>query len=234
MCGEHNGLRYDSGSNWGSSPHVRGTHADRAAHGAVIGIIPACAGNTPSSRKASSLPRDHPRMCGEHLAVSLIRPSKPGSSPHVRGTQRAWHKRAGRHGIIPACAGNTCWSCSRKAFTWDHPRMCGEHPITVIESTSRWGSSPHVRGTREPPSAGAELRGIIPACAGNTCVGHGKRRNMAGIIPACAGNTRIDAQNRLPTRDHPRMCGEHVPTASVFHPLTGSSPHVRGTRGGAP
>ena len=51
------------------------------------------------------------------------------------------------------------------------------------------GSSPHVRGTLNPYRCPNIRMGIIPACAGNT-------------KPCTAtGNT---------TRDHPRMCGEHV------------------------
>ena len=51
--------------------------------------------------------RDHPRMCGEHLAHMVCVLSDLGSSPHVRGAllQRQWLDI--RAGIIPACAGST-------------------------------------------------------------------------------------------------------------------------------
>lgn len=50
-------------------------------------------------------------------------------------------------------------------------------------------SSPHVRGTLETLAQLVFERGIIPACARDTC-------RVAGS-PACRG-------------DHPRMCGEHA------------------------
>ena len=85
--------------------------------------------------------------------------------------------------------------------------MCGEHSIALFTDSTRVGSSPHVRGA------------LPVAC---------DRQLGDGIIPACAGSTDTTGGANTPKRDHPRMYGEHLPTASVFHPLTGSSPHVRG------
>ena len=33
--------------------------------------------------------------------------------------------------------------------------------------------------------------------------------DKVGIIPAYAGSTDRSQDNRQPTRDHPRVCGEH-------------------------
>ena len=57
--------------------------------------------------------------------------------------------------------------------------------------------------------------------------------DVAGIIPACAGNTCLDIALFVVHWDHPRVCGEHwkVPT-SIFCSW-GSSPRVRGTLEGA-
>ena len=66
MCGEHEiGMRYLSATT-GSSPHVRGAHADQGGADGFRGIIPACAGSTVFPSFGSSGRRDHPRMCGEH------------------------------------------------------------------------------------------------------------------------------------------------------------------------
>ena len=51
------------------------------------------------------------------------------------------------------------------------------------------GSSPRMRGT---PRQG------------------GHHRPDRGIIPAYAGNTALSSGSRSLTRDHPRVCGEHV------------------------
>ena len=51
-----------------------------------------------------------------------------------------------------------------------------------------------------------------------------------GIIPAYAGNTIL--METLPTdrRDHPRVCGEHMPIGWKLAVSLGSSPRMRGTR----
>ena len=89
----------------------------------------------------------------------------------------------------------------------DHPRMCGEHPISASVSARNSGSSPHVRGARSQRNSEALVLGIIPACAGSTeDVCHVRDRR----------------------RDHPRMCGEHDVCIMARVLATGSSPHVRG------
>ena len=69
------------------------------------------------------------------------------------------------------------------------------------------GSSPRVRGTLERLEAFARAVGIIPACAGNT----------AHMI--CL---------ELPTRDHPRVCGEHLDGGFAPRRCGGSIPACAG------
>ncbi|KFI48488.1 hypothetical protein BBOU_0617 [Bifidobacterium boum] len=70
------------------------------------------------------------------------------------------------------------------------------------------GSSPHARGTLCRFAKCPILRGIIPACAGNTL------SNRADVIVIW---------------DHPRMRGEHMSCSDTMMPILGSSPHARGT-----
>ena len=188
MCREHNGLRYDSGSNWGSSPHVQGTPAVFRPPVATPEIIPACAGNTARSTSTRRPAWDHPRVCGEHMRVLHVKSPELGSSPHVRGTHLDPDQARQGQGIIPACAGNTPVYAASVFEVWDHPRMCGEHRSEVDACVSEMGSSPHVRGTRFAEAHVLLVVGIIPACAGNTPAG----RSCHGV-----------------RGDHPRMCGEH-------------------------
>ena len=90
--------------------------------------------------------RDHPRMCGEHLKISLIVCNCSGSSPHVRGALEISEWLTSLSGIIPACAGSTQahWPSSDRVR--DHPRMCGEHVSASSALFGSSGSSPHVRG----------------------------------------------------------------------------------------
>ena len=72
----------------GSSPHARGAPAWNTRINHDVGIIPACAGSTDTSRIKRPRIKDHPRMRGEHGCL-IARNTLGG-------------------GIIPACAGSTC------------------------------------------------------------------------------------------------------------------------------
>ena len=152
--------------------------------------------------------RDHPRVCGEHPHKAIADSGFPGSSPRVRGTPAALLGSDQHRGIIPACAGNTEYRDHRQSRRRDHPRVCGEHPRSSSLTMPPAGSSPRVRGTLHVHDVRGGLRGIIPACAGNT----------TGSFPP--------AWCRW---DHPRVCGEHVFTIPGHIPAWGSSPRVRGT-----
>ena len=154
----------------------------------MMGIIPACAGNTSRMRSRVQAPRDHPRVCGEHKGGQSFDCRQQGSSPRVRGTPDGFLVRQIPAGIIPACAGNTVPVARFFGLLQDHPRVCGEHHLPLRLRRVQLGSSPRVRGTRSREVPGERPAGIIPACAGNT----GRRRFYAGRA-----------------RDHPRVCGEH-------------------------
>ena len=86
--------------------------------------------------------------------------------------------------------------------------MCGEQLLPIYTSLSCLGSSPRVRGT-------GSSNNVIKAAT--------------GIIPACAGNSRNPRFLDGKSRDHPRVCGEQVASATVHGLVEGSSPRVRGT-----
>ncbi len=168
MRGEHSLFSHPIPYERGSSPHARGTQAVAVESVLLPGIIPACAGNTSTSGSFGVRSGDHPRMRGEHLGLCWFCVGCGGSSPHARGTPSTTALRWHWPRIIPACAGNTsCRTCCWR-WTWDHPRMRGEHQTNLNNQQSTQGSSPHARGTpsgrwtSEPPDW------IIPACAGNT------------------------------------------------------------------
>ena len=210
VCGEHETHPVTVAMTLGSSPRVRGTPVVVPSVSVRFGIIPACAGNTQGRIGVNVAVRDHPRVCGEHETNTAKGRRFKGSSPRVRGTLAALLLGELYLGIIPACAGNTRDGLTQRRAPWNHPRVCGEHTLAIIEPFSNQGSSPRVRGTQEC-SAG--------------------RVKVSGIIPACAGNTGHLARSPLPTRDHPRVCGEHVVSFVPVSSRTGSSPRVRGTRG---
>ena len=213
MRGEHTSVLAILFLMRGSSPHARGT-PDRPIRGRRgPGIIPACAGNTPYPSSPAASNGDHPRMRGEHMFITFSHTYSVGSSPHARGTHRRVSGSEDEPGIIPACAGNTHTTTFLRIWSWDHPRMRGEHRHQVGQQVIGMGSSPHARGTPCTSSAGTDDTGIIPACAGNT-----RRRWSVSLVSG----------------DHPRMRGEHLTMAIVRGLCRGSSPHARGTlKGGS-
>ena len=137
----------------GSSPRVRGTLFKDAGCTVGAGIIPACAGNTTVSKTSRRRSGDHPRVCGEHRDQILQNLRDLGSSPRVRGTLLQHEGLKILAGIIPACAGNTGKHSPLVRFLRDHPRVCGEHPLDIIQELFALGSSPRVRGTQTNASS---------------------------------------------------------------------------------
>ena len=207
LCGEHARLVRIQLRRMGSSPLVRGALVAVEDVVEVPGIIPACAGSTSGTGLSHGRSRDHPRLCGEHHQPELRHEGRAGSSPLVRGAPFATLFMGTTRGIIPACAGSTWEEWTALAERWDHPRLCGEHGVALTTGRDGMGSSPLVRGARAPRE--------VPG--GNT-----------GIIPACAGSTRTGAAQRSPSRDHPRLCGEHESGHHERNYKAGSSPLVRG------
>ena len=156
-------------------------------------------------------PPVHPRLCGEHTGPGTNNDLPFGSSPPVRGTLSPAENNCSQDRFIPACAGNTeCVSMKPISFAV-HPRLCGEHSTCWQQCGSRSGSSPPVRGTRAQSH---------------------QQHSVLRFIPACAGNTTTAMRKNWPFSVHPRLCGEHSSEAANDRLRDGSSPPVRGTRGG--
>ena len=188
MRGEHGVSLSQFAHDAGSSPHARGTRRGGKESATTPGIIPACAGNTEVAARDCRQPGDHPRMRGEHQHDRHGADVRTGSSPHARGTHGVLRLLCRDFGIIPACAGNTTGGDTDSLKIRDHPRMRGEHRLSVPSRARAPGSSPHARGT---------LDGGSPVWL------------AAGIIPACAGNTNSPTTPHATRGDHPRMRGEH-------------------------
>ena len=88
-----------------------------------------------------------------------------------------------------------------------HPRVCGENFIPRSEWPEEMGSSPRVRGKH---------------------AGVGDVRRFLGLIPACAGKTCVFAGRASRDRAHPRVCGENSGIRCAPETTLGSSPRVRG------
>ena len=189
VCGERPHSPVTLAPQHGSSPRVRGTPAAAACCRAACRFIPACAGNAGFDGDGRRVRPVHPRVCGERCRHQPPAQLLFGSSPRVRGTRQSALIFQRLRRFIPACAGNTQIDVGCTVDHAVHPRVCGEHHRTHIRRTDNGGSSPRVRGTRQP----ALRLALVPR-----------------FIPACAGNTAKNASPGKISSVHPRVCGEHL------------------------
>ena len=83
--GEHYTEIRDDYNRKGSSPRARGALGQPLLYSCGGGIIPACAGSTGSCHQTLTLPKDHPRVRGEHSLYGRGSLLALGSSPRARG-----------------------------------------------------------------------------------------------------------------------------------------------------
>ena len=149
-------------------------------------------------------------MCGENALVHVPAACTEGSSPRVRGKLSVRVMAGSKIGLIPACAGKTEHLSGGCAWTWAHPRVCGENQPLALYGAGSEGSSPRVRGKLSPRFLEQKWGGLIPACAGKT--------------------TALRRRSAL-SRAHPRVCGENYWPWVWIASCGGSSPRVRGKHG---
>ena len=125
----------------------------------------------------------------------------------MRGKQ--FPAQGGGHGAgnIPAYAGKTERELHARVASTEHPRVCGENPLSAAGSAAKRGTSPRMRGKRHH---------------GRRC-SH-RRRN----IPAYAGKTPMLLRIRHPYAEHPRVCGENISRSLGSGSHGGTSPRMRG------
>ena len=93
----------------------------------------------------------------------------------------------------------------------DHPRACGENSQAVRHNLFGIGSPPRMRGKLD------------------VTVGTPERLR---ITPAHAGKTFFLSTEALVSADHPRACGENIPSILLCSNCFGSPPRMRGKLAG--
>ena len=93
-----------------------------------IRITPACAG------KRVCIPM---RSCGGGIA------------PRVRGKAPPWTTRGFRCRITPACAGKSTQRNQVTSHQKDHPRVCGEKVVGLVDDVPQGRITPACAGKRE-------------------------------------------------------------------------------------
>ena len=126
-CGENIGALIGTVLTAGSSPQVRGKHADTLQTVRVGRLIPAGAGKTSTAYCATYSSAAHPRRCGENNRIRRGAAVHTGSSPQVRGKPGLHRLRRPDRRLIPAGAGKTSHFVSFFDESAAHPRRCGEN-----------------------------------------------------------------------------------------------------------
>ena len=125
----------------------------------------------------------------------------------MRGKQLLLRLSLWQVGITPARAGKTLLKSSRKSWTGDHPRACGENGSAGTSRAETCGSPPRVRGKH---------------------ISTPRKARWRRITPARAGKTSLRAATSEASEDHPRACGENWIAACSCTEGKGSPPRVRG------
>ena len=147
---------------------MRGKLLEGEAIPGYKGITPARAGKTTTMIRNPSGTRDHPRACGENLAVMVLAVRSVGSPPRVRGKREEGIATFVGKRITPARAGKTRQHRGSADRRPDHPRACGENVTSSAPSAAIVGSPPRVRGKLENLQEALNETGITPARAGKT------------------------------------------------------------------
>ena len=194
----------------GTSPRMRGKHKPFSLNRIPAGNIPAYAGKTLGCFSWFPQGWEHPRVCGENVAMPAAWAVDAGTSPRMRGKQRLTGCVRGVMWNIPAYAGKTPVWVSVRGWGLEHPRVCGENFPQPRARARRGGTSPRMRGKPSGPRTATSSRRNIPAYAGKT---------LTSFL-ACGK-----------VLEHPRVCGENWGEAGENIKNRGTSPRMRGKRG---
>src|SRR5690606_13436324 len=115
--GEHARTRTGPRPRRRPSPPSRGALGRDVDGGALPRTIAARAGSTPGQGRDGGRAGDHPRVRGEHCVVTLLAVYSLGPSPRARGAPLEFGLARAADGTIPACAGSTSPTPTRRSWT---------------------------------------------------------------------------------------------------------------------
>ena len=152
----------------GLSPRGRGKLELPFAVRAVVGSIPAWAGETQTRKATTAIPRVYPRVGGGNKTMTPSQSPEPGLSPRGRGKPPPLHLSREKSGSIPAWAGETLGNLAKPALDAVYPRVGGGNEPHYRLLLGFQGLSPRGRGKRRLTAG--RLAGLrsIPAWAGET------------------------------------------------------------------
>ena len=168
VCGEKCISAIFAAGMLGSPPRMRGKACAICTFPLSQRITPAYAGKRQMNRNSEQHYRDHPRVCGEKLTTFDSGKLIPGSPPRMRGKEEDAATKRQAHGITPAYAGKRRCTAASVAWSWDHPRVCGEKLKRESALSPLAGSPPRMRGKVVSLPCLRLLSRITPAYAGKS------------------------------------------------------------------
>ena len=192
-----------------------------------VGLSPRARGNPQSS-------------CSDNSDTGSI-PACAGEPHRISAAEDCMHRS------IPACAGEPRGQLTHVSHVGVYPRVRGGTRFARLRSVPLRGLSPRARGNHAAVDASTNLRGSIPACAGEpprmqkcalcgqvyprvrggTCPAIRPGCQMKGLSPRARGNLWRDYRQRHALRSIPACAGEPV-LAERLHVKYGVYPRVRG------
>ena len=149
----------------------------------------------------------YPRTRGGTLCQVCGRSFDQGLSPHTRGNRDRQGSVQLLPGSIPAHAGEPGSGSDSVSGSGVYPRTRGGTSAAPLICPQRQGLSPHTRGNRKTSTQEAEMRGSIPAHAGEPA------RTLT-----TAGQCKV----------YPRTRGGTETSRTAYNDFQGLSPHTRG------
>ena len=125
---------------------MRGSRMPSATKSGLSRNTPAYAGITKEGNFRPTTERKHPRVCGDHEAVKWCPVVREETPPRMRGSRREARNKQGVDGNTPAYAGITRQDGAVRASDWKHPRVCGDHAVTIYENWDKIGNTPAYAG----------------------------------------------------------------------------------------
>ena len=150
VCGENWATGPNIGARIGTSPRMRGKLFLGGFDRFGVRNIPAYAGKTSEGCFNPCSTQEHPRVCGENRMTPLRRSMELGTSPRMRGKRRQARNARIDYRNIPAYAGKTSKRKANTVTAAEHPRVCGENHIAHGGRDVGLGTSPRMRGKRQP------------------------------------------------------------------------------------
>ena len=130
----------------GLSPHLRGNLYAPSGVSALLGSIPALAGEPGTQHRQTYGAMVYPRTCGGTCSGTRWDEAEAGLSPHLRGNPALPMRPRPTAGSIPALAGEPSKDRLSDSQIAVYPRTCGGTICASSMLVTPSGLSPHLRG----------------------------------------------------------------------------------------